>query len=385
MNILVAPDSFKESLDAFAVADAISAGLHRGVSGTLHVACRPLADGGEGLLRVMLHARKGTIHIKTVTGPMGVPVEASIGLVDGGKTAVIEMAGVAGLPLVPSPERDPMKATTRGVGELMRYALDLGVRRLIVGLGGSATNDGGAGMAQAVGVSLRDASGKELPPGGGALGRLQKIDLSRLDPRIREVEVIGACDVKNILCGPEGASQVYGPQKGASPEAVKELDGALQHFGQVILGQTGRDIRTLPGGGAAGGLGAGLAAFTGACLRPGIDLVFEAYGDMDEQAHRADMIISGEGSVDGQTLHGKVVAGVAALAQQHGKPLVLLAGRLLGSPSGLYDAGVTAAFPIAPAPMDIPQAMAHTAEYLEQAAENLARFAERLYGRAGYV
>lgn len=381
MKILVAPDSFKESLDAFSVAEAISAGLHRGLSGPLEVVQRPLADGGEGLLQVLLHAQQGTMSTHTVTGPMGLPVKASIGFLDDGSTAVLEMASAAGLPLVPQSGRDPVKATTRGVGELMRHALDSGARRIIIGLGGSATNDGGAGMAQALGVSLRDSTGNELVPGGGALETLHSIDLSGLDARIREVEVIGACDVTNRLCGPEGASQVYGPQKGASPEAVVRLDTALQHFGQVILEQTGRDILDLPGGGAAGGLGAGLAAFTGAQLRPGIDLVFEAYGDMEALARTADMIISGEGSVDGQTLHGKVIAGVAALAKRHGKPLVVLAGRIKETTAPLYAAGVTAVFPITPAPMDSTQAMAHTSEYLEQSASNLGRLAEHWCGK----
>ena len=314
---------------------------------------------------------------------MGAPVSSSFALVNEGKTAVIEMASAAGLPLVPLQQRNPLKASTRGVGELLRHVLDLGVSRIIVGLGGSATNDGGAGMAQALGVSLRDSDGNELAPGGGELVRLHSIDLSRLDPRIRNVEVIGACDVKNVLCGPQGASRVYGPQKGALPDAVEMLDAALLRYGQSVSAQTGQDVLSLAGGGAAGGLGAGLAAFTGARLLPGLDLVFEAYGDLDEQAHRADIIISGEGSVDGQTLHGKVIAGVATLAKRHGKPLILLAGRLRGDISGLYNAGVTAVFPIAPEPMDLSRAMEHTADYLVQSAENLARFAEHLYGKAG--
>lgn len=373
MKILVAPDSFKECLDAFHVAGAIASGLRRGASPAADVICRPLADGGEGLLQVLLHALGGTTHTVTVTGPMGKPVGASFGLLDQGKTAVIEMAVAAGLHLVPGNERDPMRATTYGVGELIRRALDLGVEHIIVGLGGSATNDGGTGMACALGASFLDASGKELPPGGGALSRLGKVDLTGLDPRIRAVKVTGACDVENPLCGPAGASRVYGPQKGASAADVDILDAALHHFGALLSQQTGTDLLSLPGGGAAGGLGAGLAAFTGARLRSGVQLVFEAYGDMDEQAGSADLLISGEGSVDSQTMHGKVIAGVAALAARHGKPLVVLTGRLRGDLPALYEAGVTAAFPITREPMTTREAMAHAEAYLEQSAENLAR------------
>lgn len=385
MNILVVPDSFKECLDAFAVAEAISRGLHRGAKEPPQILCRPMADGGEGLSRVILQARGGTTTSLKVTGPMGTPVPSSLSLVESGKTAVIEMAGAAGLALVPLQERNPLKATTRGVGELIRAALDLEVRRIIVGLGGSATNDGGAGMAQALGISLRDAGGKELAWGGAELERLHTIDLSRRDSRLRDVEIIGACDVTNVLCGPDGASHVYGPQKGASPETVERLDQALHHFGNLILSQTGIDILTLAGSGAAGGLGAGLAAFTGAHLRPGIDLVFEAYGDMEEQAHKTDLIISGEGSVDGQTLHGKVVAGVAALAKRHEKPLVVLAGRIKGDLANLYEAGVTAAFPITPEPMTSANAITDASMFLEQSAESLARFAECFLGRSVHV
>lgn len=385
MNILVLPDSFKECLDAFAVAEAISRGLHHGAKEPPQILCRPMADGGEGLSRVILQARGGTTTALEVTGPMGPPVPSSLSLVEGGRTAVIEMAAAAGLVLVPLQERNPLKATTRGVGELIRAALDLGVRRIIVGLGGSATNDGGAGMAQALGISLRDADGKELAWGGGELERLHTIDLSRRDSRLRDVEIIGACDVTNVLCGSGGASHVYGPQKGASPEVAERLDQALHHFGSLVLAQTGKDVLTLSGGGAAGGLGAGLAAFADAHLRPGIDLVFEAYGDMEEQASKADLIISGEGSLDGQTLFGKVVAGVALLAKRHEKPLVVLAGRIKGDLAPLYESGVTAVFPIAPEPMSPADAITSASTYLEQSAENLARFAECLLGSSANV
>ncbi|NLV46768.1 MAG: glycerate kinase [Candidatus Hydrogenedentes bacterium] len=385
MKLLVAPDSFKECMDAFSVADAIARGLRLGIHGPLEVICRPLADGGEGLMRVLLHALGGETSAQTVTGPMGISVEASLGLLDNGRTAAIEMAAAAGLHLVPAAERDPLTATTRGVGELIRHALDLGVQRVIVGLGGSATNDGGAGMAQALGASLRDAAGNELPPGGAALARLKTVDLSHLDKRLAAVEIIGACDVENTLCGACGASAVYGPQKGATPENVALLDSALRHYGGIVTKETGLDLFSLLGGGAAGGLGAGLAAFTGARLRSGVSLVFDAYGDMDRQAQDADAFFSGEGSVDGQTLHGKVVAGVAGLARKHHKPLIVFAGRLRGHPESLYQAGVTAVFPIAPEPMSTADALANADTYLAQSAENVGRLLEQRLETTGHV
>jgi glycerate 2-kinase len=373
MKILVVPDSFKECLDAFSVAEAIASGLRRGALQPLQVESCPLADGGEGLMWVLLHALGGKSFDKTVSGPMGHPVRASLGLLEDGKTAVIEMASAAGLHLVEKERRNPLLASTRGVGELMRYAIDLGASRIIVGLGGSATNDGGAGMAQALGVSLLDAMGRELPPGGEILSKLDRIDMSSMDKRIMDVEVIGACDVTSPLCGPQGASCIYGLQKGASDDDIQRLDEALHHFGCVIEKQLGKEVLSLPGGGAAGGLGAGLAAFAVARLRSGVRLVLESYCDMEQRVKSADILFSGEGSVDGQTVHGKVVAGVAALAKKHHKPLIVLTGRIQGDLSALYDAGVTGVFPIAPKPMEQSEAVAHAKAYLTQTAENLMR------------
>lgn len=385
MKLLVAPDSFKECLDAFQAADAIARGLRQGIRQPVELIIRPLADGGEGLMRVLLHALGGSTRTVTVTGPMGAPVEAALGLLDNGGTAAIEMATAAGLHLVPEAKRNPLLATTHGVGELMRHALDLGVKRIIVGLGGSATNDGGAGMAQALGASLRDDRGRELPPGGAALSRLHAIDLSGLDGRLLSTEVIGACDVENTLCGPEGASIIYGPQKGASPEEVTRLDEALHHYGATLEREAYPGLLSLPGGGAAGGLGAGLAAFTGARLLSGINLVFDAYGDLDKHAREADALFSGEGSVDGQTLHGKVIAGMAGLARKHQKPLIVLTGRLRGHPKALYDAGVTAIFPIAPEPMSPADALLKAESHLARSAENAGRFLERMLGVPGHA
>ncbi len=376
MNVLVAPDSFKECLDAFAVAEAIASGLRRGAKTPMTVVQRPLADGGEGLLEVLRNALRGDLIPCTATGPLGAPAEAILGLFDQGDTAVIEMARAAGLHLVPPPLRNPRVAGTRGVGELIRRALDLGARRIIVGLGGSATNDGGAGMAQALGVSLLDAEGRELPPGGAALSLLDRIDLSGLDPRLKEIETIGACDVVNPLCGPTGASAVYGPQKGASAEDAKVLDDALRHYGRLLSTCTGQDILGMRGGGAAGGLGAGLAAFTGAVLRSGVELVFDAYGDMDACAAQADIIITGEGAVDAQTAQGKVVAGVAALGQRHKTPVFVLTGRIRGDLEALYEAGVAAVLPIAPGPISEKDAIGNASNLLAQSASTLMRCAE---------
>lgn len=371
MRVLIAPDSFKECLDAFQVAESIKAGILRGSSHPLTIVCRPLADGGEGLLQVLLHACGGHLFLKTVTGPTGESVVAPLGLLADGKTAVVESASAAGLHLVPRDRRNPLVTTTRGVGELLRYALDLGAKKIIVGLGGSATNDGGAGMAQALGICLLDKDKKELPPGGAALALLHAIDVTTMDVRIHEVEILGACDVTITLCGEQGASLMYAPQKGATMEQAVLLEAALLHFGRIIEMQLHVPVLSIPGGGAAGGLGAGLVAFTGATLQSGIQMVFEAYGDMEKEVACADIIFSGEGSADGQTLHGKVISGLARVASHYNKSLVVLTGRSCGSPENLYGMGVTAIFPIQPAPMTLD-------ESIQSAPANLARTAESI-------
>lgn len=373
LKILIAPDSFKECLDVFSVTDAIARGLLSGGASSEDLICRPLADGGEGLLQVLVHASGGSIHEKNVSGPLGEKVRASFALLSDGKTAVIEMAQAAGIHLISPEKRNPLFTTTYGVGELMRKALDAGARRIIVGLGGSATNDGGAGMAQALGVSLKNQEGEELLRGGAALASLAVIDCSRLDPRLKNAEIIGACDVTNPLCGERGASVVYGPQKGADAGQAALLDGALRHYGFLLAETCPPFYPELPGAGAAGGLGAGLAAFTGAALRSGIDLVFSAYGDIEEHCAHAAAIISGEGRVDGQSTQGKVLSGVAAVARRHGVPLFVLAGKISGDLQALYDAGVTAVFPIAPFPMEEKEALRTAAAHLEQTARNLMR------------
>ncbi len=334
LRIVLAPDSYKESLTAAEVCAAMEAGLRVGFPDAefVHV---PMADGGEGTLSSLVDARGGSVERHRVTGPLGRPVDAEWGLLPGG-VAVVEMASASGLALVPPAERDPRVTTTRGVGELVCAALDRGVRSLILAIGGSATNDAGAGLAQALGVRLLDAAGHDLPPGGAALARLDRIDVSDADPRLPALSIQVACDVDNPLCGPEGASAVYGPQKGATPAMVAELDAALARFAEVVRRDLGRDIAAVPGAGAAGGLGGGLLAFTNAELRRGVQIVIDEARLADAVAS-ADLVVTGEGRVDGQTRHGKTPFGVAQVARAAGVPVVAVAGCLGDGADGLAD------------------------------------------------
>jgi glycerate kinase len=382
-KIIVAPDAFKECLDVFAVTEAIVRGLVCGGAQEQQIVSCPLADGGEGLLDVLVHTSGGSMREVMVTGPLGKATAASFALLEEGKTAVVEMAQAAGIHLIDPSERNPRITTTFGVGELMRHALDAGVRRIIVGLGGSVTNDGGAGMAQALGVSFKDEEGCELPFGGEALLSLASLDCSGMDPRLKDVEIIGACDVSNPLCGNNGATAVYGPQKGATEEDVVLLDRALNHYGKCLEVLFPSFRRDTPGVGAAGGLGAGLAAFTGASLRSGVELVLDSHEDLEEQWAEAEVIITGEGRVDGQSMQGKVISGVAEMARRYEKPLFVLCGKMSGDMAPLYAGGVTAVFPIAPAPMSEEEAMRNASAYLSRTAENLMRTLLRLKGGEG--
>lgn len=374
LRVVIAPDSFKGAATAREVANAIAAGLLR-VTPELDVVTRPMADGGEGTVEALVDGTGGQIITETVTGPLGEPVSARYGLLGDGETAVIEMAAAAGLPLVPADRRDPRVTTTFGVGELVSRALDRGARRLILGIGGSATNDGGAGFAQALGARLLDAEGRPLPPGGAALSRLDRIDVAGLDPRLRQVRCLVACDVDNPLTGPRGAAAVFGPQKGATPATVAELDAALARFAAVVARDLGVEIGDRPGAGAAGGLGGGLLAFCNADLRPGVEIVIEATG-LRTALVDADLVITGEGRLDGQTMSGKTPFGVLRAARQvrgADVPVILLGGSIGPGAETLYEHGATALVPIAPGPIALADAMAQTPRLLADAAERCLR------------
>ncbi len=322
MRVLLCPDKFRGTATAVQVGSALETGWRRVRTGDAFVVL-PMADGGEGTLDALAG---GTARRRTrVAGPLGDPIEAAWGLRPDG-TAVIEMANCSGLALLDPARRDPRKTTTRGVGELMRAAMDAGARRILVCLGGSATNDGGTGMATALGVSFTDAAGAPLPAGGAALGQLARIDLAGLDPRLGGADVIGLCDVDNPLVGPAGASATYGPQKGADEDAVWELDRALAHLAAMVLRHLGVDPSKEPGAGAAGGLGFGLLAFAGARLRPGVEAVAEAVG-LERSLEGADLVVTGEGAFDATSLRGKVVGGVLAAAEVAQVRAALVCGR----------------------------------------------------------
>ena len=327
MRIVVAPNAFKGSLSALEAAEAIAEGV-RAAAQDAELVLVPIADGGDGTVDALVTATRGERRTLWVRGPLGDPVDADYGLIDGGSTAVIEMAKAAGLALVPPEKRDPRITTTYGVGELLQRAYEQGARHFIVGIGGSATNDGGAGMAQALGYHLLDDKGHELPPGGLALTRLARIHVGGVHASWKEAQVDVACDVTNPLTGPSGASAVYGPQKGATPEMVADLDAALTHLADIIRRDLGVDVEQLPGAGAAGGLGAGLVAFTAARLRPGAEMVMEALR-LDERLAGAQLVITGEGRLDSQTARfGKGPAAVARHARQAGIPVVAIGGSI---------------------------------------------------------
>ncbi len=331
--------------------------------------CRlPIADGGEGTVAAMIAALGGEFVSSSVRGPRGKMVTARWGLIDNGKTAVLEMAEASGLTLLAPDERDPRVASSYGTGELILAALDRGVERIIIGVGGSAVNDGGVGMGQALGAKFYDDWGISLQPGGAALARLETVELDCLDERLAKTEIIVACDVDNPLCGPRGASAVYGPQKGATPEMVEELDAALAVYAKTMAEVTGRDFADTPGAGAAGGLGVGLLWFANAKLRPGVELVLDVSG-FAELIADADLIITGEGRTDSQTLYGKAPSGVAQLAARQGIPVALLSGGLSQGWETLLAHGVDAACSIVPGPMRLAECLAEAEKLLEDAAE----------------
>jgi glycerate kinase len=371
MKIVIAPDSFKDSLSAQGVADAIALGLAQVWPDAQLVKC-PMADGGEGTVESILAACEGQLRRTQVRGPLGVTVDAAWGWLPQSHTAIIEMAEASGLQLVPPGQRNACVSSTFGTGELIRAALDAGAQRVILAIGGSATNDGGAGAMQALGVKLLDAQEQTLAPGGLALAQLARIDLSEIDPRLANVRFDIAADVNNPLCGPHGASAIFGPQKGASPEQVQQLDAALGHFAELCARALGKDVKDEPGSGAAGGLGFAAKAFLDAQFKAGVEVVAELVG-LADAVKGADLVITGEGRFDAQTLRGKTPFGVARIAREQGVPVIVIAGTLGEGYKELYAHGIDAAFALASGPMTLEQACAEAPRLLRDRASDIAR------------
>ena len=371
MKILICPDSFKDALPAAAAARAIACGIRRLGEAIEPIEC-PLADGGEGSLDALLAATGAERRTATVQDALGRPARADWGWLPERRTAFVELAEASGIQALAPAERTAQHSTTHGVGELIRAALDAGAERLLLTLGGSATNDGGAGMLVALGARLRDRDGRDLPPGGAALAELAELDLSGLDPRLSHLRVEAAVDVDNPLLGERGASAVFGPQKGAGPEDVRRLDAALARYADVSAAALGQDHRDLPGAGAAGGMGFAARAFLGAELTPGIELIMAQAG-FEALLADADLVITGEGQLDGQSLAGKTPIGVARAARAQGVPVAVLAGRLAPGWQAAYEEGITAAFALADGPMPLEEALARCAELLADRAESTVR------------
>lgn len=381
MRIVVAPDSFKGSVSAVEAARAMETGI-LAVFGQATVIKLPIADGGEGTVEALCNATGGRFFTQRVSGPLGEKTDAGWGVLGDGKTAVIEMAAASGLPLLAPEQRDPRRTSSFGTGELVKAALDKGLRRIIMGIGGSATNDGGAGFASALGVRFLDDKGKVLPPGGAALSRLAHIDPALLDPRAAELEIVVACDVDNPLCGPRGASHVFGPQKGATRDMARRLDEALAHYAHIAEKVMGRNVAESRGAGAAGGLGAGLLLFTGAVLRPGIDIVFEIL-DVERAVRGASLVVTGEGRSDGQTVYGKAPVGVAGIAKKYNVPVICVSGGLGQGHEKMLQHGVDAVFSCPPAPMTLEECMNGGQEMIAGAVERLCRVLKVGMGLAG--
>lgn len=370
MKIVIAPDSYKESLTAMEVATAIENGFKQ-VFPQANCIKLPMADGGEGTVQSLVDATGGEIVNALVTGPLGQTVEGFYGLLGEGTTAVIEMAAASGLHLVEPAQRNPLLTTTYGTGELIKAALDAGVTHIIVGIGGSATNDGGMGMAQALGARFIDSNGAELGFGGGALAQLASIDLSGLDPRLAAIKLEVACDVDNPLCGVKGASHVFGPQKGATPEMVAQLDANLAHYAQVIRQTNGKEVIGQAGAGAAGGLGAALLGLFDADLRPGINIVMDAV-NLCEVVKDADLVITGEGRIDSQTIHGKTPVGVARTAKMYDLPVIGIAGSIAKDCHVVHDHGIDAVYSVVLGATDLPTALKEAAFNVEMTSRNVA-------------
>ena len=371
MKIIIAPNAFKETLSAVEVADCIEQGI-RTIWPETTIEKFPLADGGDGTVDAFVSAMGGKIIARKVTGPLGKKVRAEIGLLGDEMTAVVEMAAASGLRLVPLQKRNPLRTTTYGTGELIKACLDRGAKKIIVGVGGSATVDGGAGMAMALGAKLLDKFGKPIELGGEGLKNLFRIDCSQLDSRIKRTKFIVAADVDNPLLGKRGAARVYAAQKGAPPNMVGELEKYLTNFARVIEKDLGVEVANLPGAGAAGGLGAGLVAFLNARIKPGVDLVIKAWG-LKEKMENADLVFTGEGSIDRQTLYGKVPFGVAKIAKKHGVPVIAIAGNVEDGADILLKYGVEAIFSTTPRIMTLAEIRKNPGQLITNTVEQIMR------------
>lgn len=371
MKIVIAPDSFKDCLTSPDVAKFIEMGI-RNVFPDANIKMVPLADGGEGTVVTLVTATNGKIfHIK-VHDPLMREITAHFGVLGDGETAVIEMASASGIELLDKKERNPWKTTSYGTGELIKHALDKGCRKIIIGIGGSATNDAGTGMLQALGIQFLDANKHEIEPGGGALGKLASIKTDKLDQRLKQSKIIIASDVLNPLLGKTGASAVYGPQKGADSNMVIQLDSNLQHFADVVRQQLGVSVENIPGSGAAGGLGAGILAFLPSEIKPGFDIVKEVV-ELEKHILDADLVITAEGKVDSQTAYGKTPAGVAGIAGKYNIPVIAFAGIVEDGINELYKKGFRAIIPIANKPMSIDESIKNAGILLSMAAEQSMR------------
>jgi glycerate kinase len=371
MNILLAPDSFKDSLPATAVADYMAKGIRR-VMPNAQITKLPLSDGGEGLLEALIEPLKGKYIEVEVKDPLNRNIKANYGILDKGKTAVIEMARASGLELLRPNERNPSITSTYGTGQLIKDALDKDCKKLIIGLGGSATNDGGMGLAKALGVKFLNIKGEQIEEGGGALGTLDRIDVSELDKRLTNCEIIAACDVTSPLTGKNGSSLIFGAQKGGDHKTLIQLDKNLSNYAKVIQQDLGKDIKNVKGVGAAGGTAMGLLAFLEAELKPGIDLIMKEL-QLETHLKQADLVITGEGQIDQQTLSGKTIAGLVKMAKQHQVSVIAIAGKVDQNLEDLYKLGLTATFSIVNQPMNLEEAIENTGQLVESCIENIFR------------
>ncbi|SPY33927.1 glycerate kinase [Pasteurella canis] len=374
MKIVIAPDSFKESLTSLEVASAIETGFKKVFPHAQYIKV-PMADGGEGTVRSLIDATQGNLISTAVIAPLGNTVSATWGLSGNKDTAFIEMAASSGLHLVPFEQRNPLKTTSFGTGQLIKAALECGIKKIILGIGGSATNDGGVGMLQALGGRFLDKDQREIQLGGESLQTLSKIDLTHLDPRLKEIEIQVACDVTNPLCGPNGASAIFGPQKGATAEMVQQLDHALHHFSTIVEQQYHLNIREQSGSGAAGGMGAGLLLLPNVRLQSGVEIIINAV-NLIKQVENADLIITGEGRMDSQTAQGKTPAGVAKVAKYFNKPVIAIVGSLKEDYEVVYDIGIDAVFPILHQMENLDVTLKKGKKNLISTAQNIARLCQ---------